>query len=84
MEAQKEPDRPHYLVIRGLLKDCWLHEEAEVMERRLPGTREDKMEVQGRVFCEKWEKSKPSRLKKSKTFWMDIPRAFRLTNRLDC
>ena len=54
------------------------------MERRLPGTREDKMEVQGRVFCENWEKSKPSRLKKLKTFWMDIPRALHLANRPDC
>lgn len=56
MEAQEEPDHPHCLVIRGLLKGCWLHEEAAMMERRLPGTREDKMEVQGRAFCENWEK----------------------------
>ena len=53
------------------------------MERRLPGTREDKMVVQGRVFCENWEKTKPSRLKKWKTC-MDIPRALRLANRPDC
>lgn len=56
MEAQEEPDHPHCLVIRGLLKGCWLHEEAATKGRRLPGTREDKMEVQRRAFCENWEK----------------------------
>ena len=69
MEAQEEPDHPHCLVIRRLQKGCRLHEEAATMERRLPGTREDKMVVQGRVFCENWEKTKPSRLKKMENLY---------------